>query len=64
MDKDHVFGEQKSDEGDRYRQVEALSDSELLQYHSALHATTLIEDTTWAPLIEREMFRRGLIRRQ
>lgn len=69
MDKDRIFGERGDEaefgsENSQQRQVEALSDSELLRYHAALHATKLIVDTTWVPLIEEEMLRRGLISRQ
>lgn len=61
-DKDLQNGDLASlNEKDRRRKAEAMSDAELLGYYASLHASRLIEDTVWAPIIEREIARRGLV---
>lgn len=68
MDKDRVFVEEGDDasvesESKKRSQIESLTDSELLKYHAALHASPLIVDLTWAPLIAEEVLRRKLVDR-
>jgi hypothetical protein len=48
------------DEAERRRKVEGFSDEALQRYYASLHASKLIDDTVWVPLIEEEMARRGL----
>lgn len=50
-----------SDEDERRQKIEKLSDEDLRQLHASLHASQLINETLWVPLIEEEMKRRGVL---
>lgn len=52
-----------SDESERRRKIETLSDENLRRLHVSLHASKLINETIWVPLIEQEMIRRGMLDR-
>lgn len=52
-----------SGEAERRQKIETLSDEDLRRLHGSLHASKLINETVWVPLIEQEMIRRGMLDR-